>query len=132
MTFSDLVTGVIGYGATVNPGAGVWPAIIGANSDSSGNYFTVEDLLSDYGSWSVTKIEVRTQAGAAGGQVLRIVQFVANGTTMDIPDSDNLNGYTFSLQPSESVTFGVTTAYPINLLASECSQTTQVVPSEIS
>jgi hypothetical protein len=130
VTFAQLVEGPAGYGATVNPGVGVWPAIVGANAeDGSGDYFHVAKLLLDYGSVSVVKIEVRAQAGAAGGQIDTITQFIGNGLTAVIPDMVNLNGQTFTLLPSESFSFGVSTTYPINMLQGTCTVTTQVVPA---
>ncbi len=82
VSLTDLVTGVRGYGATVNPSLGVAGAINGGSAeDAQNDYFHIANLLTDFGSLSVAKVEVRAQAGASGGQVIRLIKFIAAGIT---------------------------------------------------
>ena len=133
VSFSTAGT-IMGYGATVNPALGAANSINGGLAICYGSpaycYYTSQaDLLTDFGSQNVVKVEVRTQAGAAGGQVDRITQLVANGLTVVIPNLADINGQSFTMQPGESFSFGVSTTYPINMLQGTCTQTTQVVPA---
>jgi hypothetical protein len=117
VTFSDLVSLVAGYGATVNPSLGGANTINGGHAKSYGSppyyyYDNLDDLKLDWGTWKATFVEVRAQAGAAGGQVLRPVEFKAAGITIEVPDSDTFT--TVTLQPGEFLPFYI--CYKFDLL----------------
>jgi hypothetical protein len=117
VTFSNLVSLVAGYGATVNPALGAANTIGGSHAKSYGSppyyyYDNLADLQSDWGTWKATFVEVRAQAGAAGGQVLRPVELKAAGVTIAVPDSDTFT--TVTLQPGEFLPFYI--CYKFDLL----------------
>jgi hypothetical protein len=132
VSFSGLVTLVAGYGATVNPALGAANTIKGTHATCYGSpeycyYTSVSDLLADFGSATVVKVEVRAQAGAAGGQVIRPVTFKAAGVTIDVPDSDSITG-NIILQPGELLNFYITNTFAINLVPDTYTITTGIVP----
>jgi hypothetical protein len=108
VTFAELMDGTNGYGATVNAALGAASPV--SEYDASAHALT--DLLSNYGTWNAFFVEVRAQAGAAGGQVLRPVQFKAAGITIEVPDSDTFT--ILILQPGEFLPFYI--CYKFDLL----------------
>jgi hypothetical protein len=125
--FSELVNRTKGYGASIRNS--LLPPDIstpGPNADSDGYYRDVDKLKSDFGNWHVYFVEVRAQAGAAGGQVIRPVTFKAAGVTIDVPDSDSITEIT--LQPGELLNFYIKNSFAINLIPDTYTITTSVVP----
>jgi hypothetical protein len=77
--------------------------ITGQDTSTRETFTTTSTLLTSYGTWQVTMVEVRAQAGAAGGQVLRPVEFKAAGVTIAVPDYNTFTILT--LQPGEFLPF---------------------------
>jgi hypothetical protein len=108
VTFAKLMDGTNGYGATVNAALGAASPI--SQYDASAHALT--DLENVYGTWNAFFVEVRAQAGAAGGQVLRPTEFKAAGITIEVPDYDTFT--TLTLQPGEFLPFYI--CYKFDLL----------------
>ncbi|HUU88978.1 MAG TPA: hypothetical protein VMX17_14680 [Candidatus Glassbacteria bacterium] len=92
------------------------------------SFATTDALKTAYGNWQVVSVEVRAQAGAAGGQKIRPVKFVANGVTMDIPDSDTYTSLT--IQPGEMLNFYINNHFSKMLVPDTYTITTTVLPAE--
>jgi hypothetical protein len=104
VTFEQLLDGIMGYGATIRDS--LYPP------DYPKIYYSESELITDYGNWYAYFVEVRAQAGLAGGQVLRPVQFKAADITMNMPDTDTFTSLT--LQPGEFLPFYI--CYSFDLL----------------
>lgn len=115
VTIQQLFDGTKGYEVTVDTDYGqanrissVRPGTYGPWPEATG----IAEFIDDYGTWTVLTAEVRAQAGAAGGQVLRPIQFKAAGETIDIPDLAVFD--TLTLQPGEMLPFYI--CYSFDLL----------------
>lgn len=120
---------IMGYGATVNPTLGYANAIDGGHAlpNGPGPYYTsVASLLLDFGSQTVAHVEVRAQAGASAGQVLRPTEFKAAGLTILVPDSDTFTAVT--LQPGEALPFYICYTSDVALTPGTYTITTVVQP----
>ncbi|MCJ7631562.1 hypothetical protein MUP77_04075 [Candidatus Bathyarchaeota archaeon] len=113
VTIQDFFSGTMGYEVTVDTTYGqlnrISPVQPGTYLPSATAF---DEFKAYYGSWTVLSAQVRAQAGAAGGQVLRPVQFKAAGETIDIPDLDVFDALT--LQPGEVLPFYI--CYKFDLL----------------
>ena len=105
VTIQQLFDGTKGYEVTVDTDYGQANRISSVRPGTYAQWLGtgIAEFIEDYGTWTVITAEVRAQAGAAGGQVLRPVQFKAAGETMDIPDLDVFD--TVTLQPKEMLSF---------------------------
>jgi hypothetical protein len=101
--------------------------ISGQDTNTRETFTTTAALLTAYGGWEVTMVEVRAQAGGAGGQVIRPVTFNAAGVTIDVPNSDSITG-NIILQPGELLNFYIKNSFAINLVPDNYNITTTVVP----
>jgi hypothetical protein len=115
VTIQQFFDGSKGYEVTVDTTYGqanrisnVRPGTYGPWPEGTG----ITEFITDYGTWTVLSAQVRAQAGAAGGQVLRPVQFKAAGETIDIPDLAVFD--TLTLQPGEMLPFYI--CYSFGLL----------------
>lgn len=86
LTFADLLSQ---YGASDRD-------ILGGSWDGTTNYYNNADLITAYGNWDVTMVEVRAQGGASEGQEIRPTQFVVAGRTIDLPDVESFTEITVS------------------------------------
>jgi hypothetical protein len=108
VTFKQLLDKTMGYGASIR--YSLLPPDLPEGSPKY--YYSESELINDYGSWYAYFVEVRAQAGASGGQVLRPVEFKAAGITIEVPDSDTFT--TVTLQPGEFLPFYI--CYKFDLL----------------
>jgi hypothetical protein len=108
VTFKQLLDGTMGYGASIR--YSLLPPDLPEGSPKY--YYSESELINDYGSWYAYFVEVRAQAGASGGQVLRPTGFKAAGITIEVPDSDTFT--TVTLQPGEFLPFYI--CYKFDLL----------------
>jgi len=115
VTIQQFFDGTKGYEVTVDTNYGqanrisnVRPGTYGPWPEGTG----ITEFIADYGTWTVLSAQVRGQAGAAGGQVLRPVQLKAAGETIEIPDLGVFD--TVTLQPGEMLPFYI--CYSFDLL----------------
>lgn len=126
VTIQDFFSGAMGYEVTVDTTYGQ------ANRISpDGTYLpsatALDDFKAMYGSWTVLSAQVRAQAGAAGGQVIRPVQFKAAGITINIPEASY--GITsLTLQPGEMLNFYIVNKFNAALVPGTYKITTTVAP----
>ena len=127
VTIQDFFDGTMGYEVTVDTDYGqlnrisnVRPGTYGPWPEGTG----ITEFIADYGTWTVLSAEVRAQAGAAGGQVLRPVQFKVAGQTINIPDAESLTSVT--LQPGETLPFHICYEFAINIMPQ-----TYIIKSEV-
>jgi len=114
VTIQQFFDGTKGYEVTVDTNYGQANRISNVRPGTYAQWLGtgIADFIVDYGTWTVLSAQVRAQAGAAGGQVLRPVQFKAAGETIDIPDLDVFDALT--LQPGEVLPFYI--CYKFDLL----------------
>jgi len=119
VTIQQFFDGTKGYEVTVDTTYGqanrisnVHPGTYGPWPVQTPEIPEIDDFKNDYGTWTVLSAQVRAQAGAAGGQVLRPVQFKAAGETIDIPDLEFFD--TVTLQAGEVLPFYI--CYKFDLL----------------
>jgi hypothetical protein len=128
VAIQDFFSGTMGYEVTVDTTYGQANRI---GTVQPGTYLpsttAFDEFKTHYGSWTVLSAEVRAQAGAAGGQVIRPVMFKAAGVTIDVPDSDSITG-NIILQPGELLNFYIKNSFAINLVPDTYTITTQVQP----
>jgi len=101
--------------------------ITGTDTTTRESFTTTSALVSSYGGWQVTMVEVRAQAGAAGGQKLRPTEFKAAGVTIAVPDSDTFT--TLTLQPGELLPFYICYKFDLLIKAGIYTITTTVKPA---
>jgi len=123
VTFANLMDGTNGYGATVNAALGAASPV----SEYDASNHALDDLKATYGAWNAFFVEVRAQAGAAGGQVLRPVEFKAAGVTIEVPDSGTFT--TVTLQPGEFLPFYICYKFDLLIEAGTYDIYTTVKPS---
>ncbi len=129
VTIQDFFDGTMGYEVTVDTDYGQLNRI---SPIRPGTYATwlgtgITEFIEDYGSWTVLSAEVRAQAGAAGGQVLRPVQFKVAGQTINIPDAESLTSVT--LQPGETLPFYICYEFAVNIMPKTYMIKSEVKPA---
>lgn len=136
VTIQDFFSGAMGYEVTVDTNYGQANRI---SPDRPGTYAQwkgtgITEFIEDYGSWTVLSAEVRAQAGAAGGQVIRPIQFKVAGDTINFPDVDGFESVSddisvnITLQPGQMITFPIKTNFDVALTPGMYNITTRVIP----
>lgn len=128
VTIQDMFDGTTAYEVTVDTNYGQANRI---SPDRPGTYATwkgtgIAEFIEDYDTWTVLSAQVRAQAGAAGGQVIRPVQFKAAGTTINIPDSYSITSLT--LQSGELLNFYIVNMFDAALVPGTYIITTTIEP----
>ena len=128
VTIQDFFSGAMGYEVTVDTDYGQLNRISNVRPGTYAQWqgTGITEFIADYGTWTILSAQVRAQAGAAGGQVIRPVQFKAAGITIDIPDSYSITSLT--LQPGEMLNFYIVNKFNAALIPKTYTITTTVVP----